>query len=214
MKVLLADDHALFLNGLRSLLALHGIEVVGTARNGLEAVEKTLQLRPDIVLMDIRMPECDGVTATRRIKASWPECKIVMLTTSDQEPDLLDAIQSGACGYLLKSLETEPFLTYLHGVEHGEAAISRELAGTLLKAVGRQEAGGKPTLADVELTGRQLEILQLVAQGLSNKDLAGRLFLSEHTIKYHMGQILQRLHLKHRDQAADYAIRKGLIKKG
>ena len=124
MKVLLADDHALFLNGLRSLLALHGIEVVGTARNGLEAVEKTLQLRPDIVLMDIRMPECDGVDATRRIKASWPECKIVMLTTSDQEPDLLDAIQCGACGYLLKSLETEPFLTYLHGVEHGEAAIS------------------------------------------------------------------------------------------
>ena len=214
MRILLADDHALFLNGLRSLLALHGIEVVGTARNGLEAVEKTLQLHPDIVLMDIRMPECDGVTATRRIKAIWPECKIIMLTTSDQEPDLLDAIQSGANGYLLKSLETEPFLTYLYGVEHGEAAISRELAGILLKALGRQEEADKATLADVKLTGRQLEILQLVAQGLSNKELAGRLFLCEHTIKYHMGEILQRLHLKHRDQAVDYAIRKGLIKKG
>src|SRR5512137_198530 len=109
MKILLADDHALFLNSLRSLLTLHGIEVVGTARNGLEAVEKTLELRPDIVLMDVRMPDCDGITATRLIKAKWPEFKIVMLTTSDQEPDLLEAIRSGACGYLLKTLEVEPF---------------------------------------------------------------------------------------------------------
>src|SRR5512143_614232 len=211
MKVLLADDHALFVNGMCSLLRLHGIEVVGTARNGLEAVEKTLQLRPDIVLMDIRMPECDGVTATRRIKSSWPECKIIMLTTSDQEPDLLAAIQGGASGYLLKSLETEPFLTYLEGVERGEAPISRELAGMLLKAVARKEGTDKPSQAEVELTERQLEILRLAAQGLSNKELAARLYLSEHTIKYHMGEILQRLHLKHRDQAVDYAKSKGLI---
>jgi DNA-binding NarL/FixJ family response regulator len=221
MKVLLADDHALFLYGLHSLLTLHGIQVVGIARNGLEAVEKTLELRPDIVLMDVRMPECDGVTSTRLIKVKWPECKIVMLTTSDQEPDLLDAIRSGACGYLLKTLEVEPFLTYLTGVERGEAAISRELAGILLKAVVRQEDRPKVSpdhsaqaaeRAEVELTPRQLEILRLVAQGFSNKELAERLYLSEHTIKYHMGEIFQRLHLKHRDQAVNYAISRGLIK--
>ena len=222
MKVLLVDDHALFLNGLGSLLSLNGIEVVGTARNGFEAVEKTLELRPDIVLMDVRMPECNGITATRLIKAKWPECKIVILTTSDQESDLLEAIRSGACGYLLKTLEVGPFLTYLAGVERGEAAISREIAGTLLKAVVQQEDGAKippgnpaqdAEKAEVELTPRQLEILQLVSQGLSNKDLAERLYLSEHTIKYHIGEILQRLHLKHRDQAVDYGVRRGLIRK-
>ena len=139
MRVLLADDHALFLDSLKNLLTLNGIQVVGTARNGLEAYEKTLQLHPDIVLMDIRMPGCDGITATRMIKAERPECKIVMLTTSAEEPDLLEAIRSGANGYLLKSLETKPFLTYLEGVERGEAAVSRELAGALLKAVSHQD---------------------------------------------------------------------------
>jgi two-component system NarL family response regulator len=216
MKVLLADDHALFRDGLRSLLSLHGIQVVGTARNGLEAFEKTIQLHPDMVLMDIRMPGCDGITATRLIKAERPEVKIVMLTTSSEEPDLLEAIQSGANGYLLKSLEIEPFLTYLEGVARGEAAISRELTGTLLKAVSRQDEAGKPgqePAAEPELTQRQAEILQLVAQGLSNKELGERLSVSEHTVKYHMGEILQRLHLKNRDQAVEYAIRKGLIKK-
>jgi DNA-binding NarL/FixJ family response regulator len=218
----LVDDHALFLNSLASLLTLNGIAVAGTARNGLEAVEKALELRPDIVLMDVRMPECDGVTATRLIKAQWPECKIVMLTTSDKEPDLLEAIRSGACGYLLKTLELEPFLTYLAGVERGESAISRELAGILLKTVAQQpDASKNPTGnqlqdtddAEVELTPRQVELLQLVAQGLSNKELAERLYLSEHTIKYHVGGILQKLHLKHRDQAVDYGVKKGLISK-
>ena len=223
MKVFLADDHALFLKGLSSLLTLHGIEVAGTACNGLEAVEKTLELRPDIVLMDVRMPVCDGVTATRLIKAQLPQCKIVMLTTSDQEPDLLESICSGACGYLLKTLEAEPFLTYLKGVERGEAAISREMAGSLLKALARQEdqtwvslsnTAQTPEKADEELTPRQLEILRLVALGLSNRELAERLYLSEHTIKYHMGEIFRRLHLKQRYQAVDYAISKGIIKNG
>lgn len=216
MKVLLADDHALFLEGLRNLLTLHGIQVVGTARNGQEAVEKALQLRPDIVLMDIRMPGCDGICATRLIKAERPECKIVILTTSSEEPDLLEAVRSGASGYLLKSLETGPFLTYLRGLERGEAAVSRELAGVLLKAVSRQDEPEKTSQSaagGVELTPRQIEILQLVAQGLSNKELAMRLSVSEHTVKYHLGNIFQQLQLKNRDQAAEYALKKGLIKR-
>jgi len=216
MKVLLADDHALFLEGMRNLLMLHGIQVIATARDGLEAVEKTLDLRPDIVLMDVRMPGCDGVTATRLIKAERPQCKIVMLTTSAEEPDLLEAIKSGADGYLLKSLETGPFLTYLKGVERGEAAISRELSGILLKAISQQVETDKlsrSSSVETELTYRQVEILQLVAQGFSNKELAERLSVSDHTIKYHLGEIFQRLHLKNRDQAVDYAVRKGLIKR-
>lgn len=220
MRVLLADDHALFLDGLRNLLTLHGIQVVGTARNGLEAFEKAVQLRPDIVLMDIRMPGCDGVTATRLIKAECPECKVVMLTTSAEEPDLLSAIQSGASGYLLKSLETGPFLTYLQGIERGEAAISREVSGILLKEVAnskQDKQGSAQTGSNIDekpvLTARQVEILQLVAQELSNKEIAERLSVSEHTVKYHLGEIYQRLHIKNRYQATEYAFRNGLIKK-
>lgn len=216
MKILLADDHALFLEGLRNLLTLNGIQVIGTARNGLEAVEKTLQLRPDIVLMDIRMPVCDGVTAARLIKAEWPECKVVMLTTSSDEPDLVEAVKSGVDGYLLKSLEAGPFLTYLKGLERGEAAISRELAGTLLKVVSRQNGNDSPDpngTEKLQLTPRQIEILQLVAQGLSNKEISRCLSVSEHTVKYHLGEIYQRLNLKNREQAVEYARKNGLIHK-
>ncbi len=217
MKVLLADDHALFLEGLRSLLSLHGVQVVGAAHNGREALEKALELRPDIVLMDLRMPGCDGITATRLIKAEWPECKIVILTTSTEEPDLLEAIRGGASGYLLKSLETAPFLTYLEGVMRGEAAVSRELSGTLLKAVARQEElslAGRPASEEpATLTARQIEILQLAGQGLSYKEIADYLSVSEHTIKYHMGEVLQRLGVKNREQAVAYALNRGLIRR-
>ena len=215
MKVLLADDHALFLDGLRNLLTLHGIQVVGVARNGMEAFEKTIQLRPDLVLMDMRMPGCDGVAAVRMIKAEWPECRIVMLTTSTEETDLLDAIRSGASGYLLKSLETGPFLKYLEGVMNGEAAIARELSAILWKEVANQDDASlviRNHSEEVKITSRQIEILQLVAQGLQNKEIAERLYVSEHTIKYHMSEILQRLQVKNRDQAVEFALNKGLIR--
>ena len=216
MKVLLVDDHALFLEGLQKLLTGRGVQVLGTARDGLEALEKTRQLSPDMILMDIRMPGCDGLTATRLIKAEKPESKIVMLTTSTDEADLFEAIKSGACGYLLKSLEAEPFITYLQGVMRGEAAISREMAGALLKEFARQAdpggtgAGGS---AEEALNPRQIEILQLVAEGIPYKEIAGRLCLSEHTIKYHIGEIMQRLHLKNRSQVLAYAARSGWLNK-
>ena len=214
MRVLLADDHALFLDGLRNLLNLHGIQVVGIAHNGMEALEKTLQLRPDLVLMDMRMPGCDGITALKLIKAEWPECKIVMLTTSTEEVDLLEAIRSGASGYLLKSLETGPFLKYLEGVMNGEPAIARELSAILWKEVanhGDDSLEIRDHSQEIELTSRQIEILQLVAQGLQNKEIAERLCVSEHTIKYHISEILQRLQVKNRDQAVTLALNNGLI---
>ncbi len=214
MRVLLADDHALFLDGLRNLLNLHGIQVVGIARNGMEALEKTLQLRPDLVLMDMRMPGCDGITSLKLIKAEWPESKIVMLTTSTEEEDLLEAIRSGASGYLLKSLETGPFLKYLEDVMNGEPAIARELSAILWKEVanhGDNSLEIRDHSQAVELTARQIEILQLVAQGLQNKEIAEQLCVSEHTIKYHISEILQRLQVKNRDQAVALALKKGLI---
>jgi DNA-binding NarL/FixJ family response regulator len=215
MKVLLADDHSLFLEGLRNLLNLHGVQVVGTAQDGHEAVEKALQLHPDIVLMDIRMPCLDGVSATRLIKAERPECKVVMLTTSTEEADLLEAIKSGASGYLLKTLEAGPFLSYLRGVERGEAAISREMSSALIKEIANQDqeelASPDPEFpTDENLTPRQVEILQLVAQGLIYKEIAERLCISEHTVKYHMGEIMGRLHLKNREQVTAYALQTGL----
>ena len=214
MRVLLADDHALFLDGLRNLLALHGVQVIGIAHNGMEAFEKTLQLRPDLVLMDMRMPGCDGITALRLLKAEWPECKIVMLTTSTEEADLLEAIRSGASGYLLKSLETGPFLKYLEDVMKGEPAIARELSAILWKEIANQNDAGmtvRNQSPEAELTARQIEILQLVARGLQNKEIAETLCVSEHTVKYHISEILQRLQVKNRDQAVTLALNKGLI---
>jgi two-component system NarL family response regulator len=216
MKVLLVDDHALFLEGLQKLLTGRGVQVVGTARDGLEGLEKTRQLSPELILMDIRMPGCDGLTATRLIKAEKPESKIVMLTTSTEEADLFEAIKSGACGYLLKSLEAEPFITYLQGVMRGEAAVSREMAGALLKEFARQaDPGGTGAgrSAEEALTPRQVEILQLVAEGIPYKEIAERLCLSDHTVKYHIGEIMQRLHLKNRAQVLAYAARSGLLNK-
>src|SRR5512139_1570592 len=189
MKVLLVDDHTLFLEGLQKLLIGRGVQVVGKARDGLEGLEKTRQLSPDLILMDIRMPGCDGLTATRLIKAEKPGSKIVMLTTSTDEADLFEAIKSGACGYLLKSLEAEPFITYLQGVMRGEAAVSPEMAGALLKEFARQaDPGGTGPGGSAEevLTPRQIEVLQLVAEGIPYKDIAERLCLSDHTIKYHI----------------------------
>ena len=219
MRVLLVDDHPLFLEGLHNLLFTRGVEVVGMARDGFEALEKVRELSPDIILMDIRMPRCDGIAATRLIMAEQPDSRIVMLTTSDDEKDLFEAVRSGACGYLLKSLNAEPFIASLEGVMQGEAALSRTHAAALLKEFAQQGAAKEepakespPEQIHPDLTPRQREILELVAQGRPYKEVAHLLSLSERTIKYHMGEIVQALHLKNREQAVAYAARTGLVK--
>lgn len=219
LRILLVDDHSLFLEALQNLLDSHGIQVVGTARDGFEALEQTRLLSPDIILMDVRMPRCDGIEATRLIKTEYPDCRIVMLTTSSEDEDLFEAIKSGACGYLLKSLDVKPFLNYLAGVMRGEAAISRELAGALIREythqaaqVERMQFETAPGEVSPYLTPRQYKILELVAQGLSYKEVASQLNLSEHTIKYHMKEILNCLQVKNREQAVTYALKTGLIK--
>lgn len=214
MNILLADDHPLFLDGLKNLLIGRGMQVVGTARDGLEALEKARQLRPDVILMDIQMPGCDGLATTRLIKAELPEIKIVMLTMSSNDDDVFEAIKSGACGYLLKTQDTEDFFTRLMELAHGEAPLSPGLAARILEQFGR-EVNAAPLEQDAPrnepLTERELEVLTLVAQGLTYKAVGAKLGLTERTIKYHMGEMIARLQLQNRRQILEYARRTGLL---
>jgi len=210
MRVLLADDHALFRDGVRSLLAARGVEVVGEAGDGQEALEATLRLRPDVVLMDITMPRMDGLEATRLIKARLPQTKIVMLTVSDEDRVLFEAIKSGAQGYLLKNLQASEFFDLLAGIERGEAPISRGLAGRILEEFARRRAPSASGEAE-ELTDREREVLQAVSGGASNREIAASLHISENTVKFHMKNILDKLHLRNRAEVVAYAARRGWL---
>jgi two-component system NarL family response regulator len=210
MTVLLVDDHPLFLDGLEDLLRSNGLEVAGMARDGVDAIEKARTLAPNAILMDIHMPRLDGLAAVRAIKADLPEIKIVMLTMSEADDDLFEAVKSGASGYLLKSQSPEELLALLRGLERGEAVFSPGLAARILHEFGRQATALEEKRRTAGLSEREREVLTLVAQGMKYKEAAAKLFLSERTIKYHMGQILERLHLKNRAQVIEYARRTGL----
>ena len=224
MRVLIADDHPLMVDGLCSLLDAHGIEVAGTVGDGQAAVAEALRLEPDLVLMDLRMPGCDGLTATRLIKAQRPDMKILILTTSAENEDLFEAIKSGACGYLLKVTSGPAFIEALHGLEQGIPPFSPGLAERLLREFarltgeretrGRGDAEtrgrGEGSEGRVRLTERQTEVLRLVASGLTYKQVGARLALSEVTVRYHMGEIMNLLHLENRSQVIAYAGKLGL----
>lgn len=208
MRVLLADDHRLLLEGLANLLDAHGIQVAGMAHDGLEAIELARSLHPDVVLIDIRMPRCDGLSATRVIKAEMPETKIVILTTSTEDSDLFEAVRSGACGYLLKSMDADELIDALAQADQGIPPFSPGLAVKLLQEFARRDTpGGR---SESHLTERQRQVLELVSQGFSYKEAGVQLGLSPRTIKYHMAVILQELHLKHRAQVLAYAGRLGM----
>jgi DNA-binding NarL/FixJ family response regulator len=209
VRILIADDHALFSDGLRSLLQSHGHEVVGEARNGRQAIELALQLKPDLVLMDIQMPELDGVSATRELTAQLPDVKVVALTASEQNETLFDAIKAGAQGYLLKNLEAEEFFALLDRASLGEPALTPALARKLLQEFAKPAAA--PTAApDADaLTDREREVLELMVEGVtSNRKLANHLGLSENTVKFHVRNILDKLRLHTRAEAVGYAMRR------
>ncbi len=211
MKVLLVDDHALFRDGIASLLTAWGVEVVSQACDGLEALEKVRELHPDLVLMDVKMPRCNGLEATRLIKANMPEVKIVMLTVSDDEQDLFEAIKAGAQGYLLKNLRGEEFVEMLAGISRGEAPISPVLAAKILAEFSRRSAKAPaPPSPKEDLSEREGEVLRFIAQGQTNRAIAASLVLSENTVRYHIKNILAKLHLRNRAQAAAYAVQQGL----
>jgi DNA-binding NarL/FixJ family response regulator len=213
MRLLLVDDHALFLQSLKVLLSTKGYEVAGTASNGLEALKQARLLSPQLILMDIEMPGCDGLAATRLIKAEMPQIKIVMLTVSASDEHLFEAVKSGASGYLLKSQSADRFLEMVAQVEGGGAALPPELAARLLDEFARQSQHVEMPVeaSSSELTARQLQILTLVAQGRTYLQVGEALHLSEATVRYHMGQILERLHLENRAQVIAYAARHGLL---
>lgn len=229
MRIVLADDHRLFLEGLVNLLAAHGFDVVATAPDGDEAVACVQEYRPDVVLMDLRMPTCDGLEATRLIKAQLPDTRVVILTTSEDDEDLFEAIRSGASGYLLKTVTGEELVEALNGLTEGVPPLSRGLAGRLLaelaRAPGSPTAGSPPAASPAPagpagpppteprsthehadgLTRRQAEVLRLVAAGLTYKEVAAELAMSERTVRYHVSEMIDRLHLQHRSQLLAYA---------
>jgi two-component system nitrate/nitrite response regulator NarL len=210
LHLLLVDDHALFREGLAALLSYQDdFEIVGQAEDAEAAVEQAHRLNPDIVLMDIDLPGEDGVSATRRIKADSPGVLVVMLTVHDETDKLIDAIKAGADGYLVKNVRSAELVEQLRGVTRGEAAISRRIATRLLEEFRRED---DPVEPEAELTAREMEILTLVADRLSNNEIAGRLFISEHTVKNHIKNILSKLHLRSRRQAAEYGIARGWVR--
>ena len=212
MRILLADDHALFRDGLASLLDAWGHEVVGLASNGVEAAELAERVRPDLVLMDVRMPGGSGLDATARIKASCPDTAIVMVTVSEDEDDLFAAIKAGAQGYLLKNLEAAQLHSMIDAVGRGEAAISPATAARIIEEFVRRERLVDDPPADPDrLTDRELEVLALVTQGLRNKEIAAELGISENTAKYHLRNILEKLHAQSRTEVAARAVREGLV---
>ena len=211
MRLVLADDHALFRAGIASLVRAWGHEVVGEAQNGLEALDLARRHRPDLVLMDITMPECNGLEATRLIKAELPEVRIAIATVSDHDEDLFEAIKSGAEGYLLKDMDEGELESMLRALEAGEPALSPRLAGKILEEFARIGQDAEPSERN-DLTAREQEVLQLVAEGLTNKEIATSLFLSEHTVSFHVKNILAKLHVRNRAQAVAYAVRTGLSK--
>jgi DNA-binding NarL/FixJ family response regulator len=214
IRVLLADDHALFREGLAGILSAQpDFEVVGEASDGLEALVKAQELVPDLILMDVGMPGCDGLEATRRIKQELPAVTIVMLTVRDEEEKLFEAIKSGAQGYLLKNIRSREMLTLLRGAVRGQAAITPALAGRMLEEF-RRLSRQAPWDAGEEvsgLTGREQEVLSLVAEGATDQEIADTLSISLHTAKSHMRNILAKLHVSSRREAAKYARHKGLV---
>ncbi len=209
--LLLADDHTLFRAGLKELIG-HWQEflVVGSAANGQEAVELCSQQHPDIVLMDIQMPVMNGVEATRRIQVENPETSVVMLSMSVDEGYLFDALKYGARGYVMKDISAEELRERLHEVVRGEAPLSSLIAAKILTEFNRQQSGAAGAAVEL-LTEREIQILQLVAEGLSNPEIGERLFLSDQTVKKQLSTVMQKLHINNRVQAAVYAVRKGLV---
>jgi DNA-binding NarL/FixJ family response regulator len=211
IKVLVADDHKLFRQGLISLIKTRGdeVEVVGEAATGQEVVKAAEELHPDVVLMDIYMPQGDGLQATKEIRERFSDIAVVMLTSSEEDEHLYEAVKLGASGYLLKSLDANELFDLLRGITRGEAAMTRAMAARLLKSVANQATNSD--LGQEALTNREIDVLRLVAQGASNPQIAETLCISINTVKSHLKNILEKLQLENRTQAATYAVQSGLV---
>jgi PAS domain S-box-containing protein len=214
VTVLLADDHVLFMDGLKNLLDQYGFRVVGKAKDGLEAIEKARFLKPDLILIDLQMPRCNGIVATKILSSEMPDTKIIVLTMSDREGDLFEAIRNGASGYLLKGLDTEDFIEQLRGIVANGVAISPDMASQVMKELKLSENYPEPepdTSLRTRLSPRQIKILSLVSKGHTYKEVAAKLYISERTVKYQMSDILKQLNLNSRNEAITLARKLGLV---
>jgi DNA-binding NarL/FixJ family response regulator len=220
MRILIADDHALFRDGLRSLLTAQGHDVIGEAKNGREAVALVRELAPEMVLMDLSMPEMDGLAATRLITAEMPAVKVLILTASESDATLFEAIKSGAQGYLIKNLEADDFFALLDRAASGEPAFTPTLARKLLLEFAKP---AEPSITPDQdaLTARERDVLELmvegvvlIARGLTNREIGSEIYVSENTVKFHVRNILDKLHLHNRAEAVGYTLRKRIDPNG
>lgn len=215
IRVVIADDHVLYRRGLQTVVMQEDdIDIVGEAGDGQEAIDRTVELLPDVVLMDVRMPRTSGIEACAAIKGLVPSTKIIMLTMSDEESDLYEAVKAGANGYLLKDVPGEEIAAGIKAVHHGDSLISPSMASKLLAEFAQmsKKSPDRPTSVGApRLTERELEVLRLVARGMANKEIAHQLFISENTVKNHVRNILEKLQLHSRMEAAMYAVRENLL---
>jgi len=215
MRILLIDDHALFRSGLETLLERHGIDVVAAVGDGKEGLEKANELQPDVILLDMRMPEMSGLEVLKRMRDSGLGMPIVMLTTSNEEKDLIECLRSGAQGYLLKDMEAADLVSALHELRKGKTVVAPELTGVLARVVQgdnmEEEVSATPFS---ELTPREMEILCLLAEGQSNKVIARNLGISDGTVKLHVKAVLRKLNVHSRVEAAVMAVEQNLCTKG
>ena len=212
LRVLLVDDHDLFRTGLRNLLEEQGVDVVGEASAGDQALRFVRELAPDVVVMDLNMPGMNGVEATKRITSLAPLTRVVVLTISDQDADVMDAIFAGACGYLLKDASIQDVMSGIRAASIGESLISPTIAGKVLERV--RAASTSPEAAETirtELSEREIEVLKLIANGKDNAVIAQDLHISPKTVKNHISNILMKLQIENRIQAAVYAVRSGIV---
>ena len=209
IRLMLADDHRLLRESLSRSMGEHGFEIVGEARNGLDAVELARGLHPDVVLMDVSMPEMDGVEACRQIHAEMPDIKVVMLTMHADQHVLTNAIRAGACGYLVKDCSTEEIASAVRMAASGETALSPQLAASMLDEV--RKLGTTQTREERLVSRREEEVLQLIADGCSTSEVADRMYISQKTVKNHLASIYQKLDARDRTQAVLQAVRLGIV---
>ena len=213
IRIMIVDDHTVVRDGLSSMLRRQGeFLIAGEVRNGAEAVERYGEIRPDVVLMDLRMPEMDGVEAMRRIKEEDPDAKFIVLTTFDTDEYIFDAIDAGAKGYLLKDASREELFQAVRAVYRGESLIEPGVAARVLDRLAQLSRQSSQHVNTEGLSGREIEVLQLMAGGSANKNIAGALSISESTVKTHIANIFQKLDVNHRTEAVTHALQRGIIK--
>lgn len=208
MKIIIADDHILFAEGLKNLLESRNYHVTGIAKNGIEAYKMAEKYSPDVMLIDILMPECDGLEATMLINSRFPKIQIVILTSSENENDIFDAVKAGACCYFIKNFESKQLFSVLESLKQSEIPVSPGMAGRILNELHNDS---NKTKNHMKLTKRQKEVLSLVAKGYVYREIADNLCISERTVKYHVQSAIDKLHLQNRNQLINYTSQTGMI---